>query len=117
MAAKSRGTDVEVMSDLEASRRQFVSCEDNKRNEPDQIIQYQATAKKDGGSFHTSQFDSKASDYFLLLNQKNHNLVKKRRDIKMKYSDDVLEYEQIFVDMKKDRIEKESELMQKIYEE
>ena len=35
----------------------------------------------------------------------------------MKYSDDVLEYEQIFVEKKKDRIEKESELMQKIYEE
>ena len=33
------------------------------------------------GSFHTSQFDSKASDYFLLLNQKNHNVVKKRRSI------------------------------------
>jgi len=35
----------------------------------------------------------------------------------MKYSDEVLDYEQIFVDMKKDRIGRESELMQKIYEE
>lgn len=69
------------------------------------------------GSFHTSQFDSKASDYFLLLNQKNHNVVKKRQSIKMKYSEQVMDYEQIFVDLKKDRIGKEAELMQKIYEE
>jgi hypothetical protein len=35
----------------------------------------------------------------------------------MKYSDEVMDYEQIFVDLKKDRIGKEAELMQKIYEE
>jgi len=29
----------------------------------------------------------------------------------MKYTDEVLEYEQIYVNQKKDRIEKESELM------
>ena len=64
-----------------------------------------------------SQFDSRASDYFLLLNQKNQSVVKKRRDLKMNYNDDVLEHEQIFVDSRKAKIEREYTLIQKIQEE
>jgi len=68
-------------------------------------------------SFNTSQFDSRASDYFLLLNQKNKTIVKKRKNIKMNYTDDVLEYDLIFAELEKQRLDKETELMKAIQEE
>jgi hypothetical protein len=58
-----------------------------------------------------SQFDSRASDYFLMLNNKNQSVMRKRRTIRMSYSEDVLQYEQMFAEMEKKRIEKEYELM------
>jgi hypothetical protein len=37
--------------------------------------------------------------------------MRKRRTIRMSYSEDVLQYEQMFAEMEKKRIEKEYELM------
>ena len=64
--------------------------------------------------YDKSQFDSRASDYFLILNSKNQSVMRKRKSIKMQYSEDVLQYEQIYAEMEKARIEKEQELMQEI---
>ena len=40
-----------------------------------------------------SQYDSKASDYFLLLNLKNKSIVQKRNKLKLKSSEEFIEYE------------------------
>jgi hypothetical protein len=49
--------------------------------------------KKGNVQLQESQYDSKASDYFLLLNLKNKSIVQKRNKIKVKSSEDFLEYE------------------------
>ena len=46
-----------------------------------------------------------------MLNNKNQSVMRKRRTIRMNYSEDVLQYEQIYAEMEKARIEKEYELM------
>jgi len=51
------------------------------------------------------------------LNQKNKTIVKKRKNIKMNYTDDVLEYDLIFAELEKQRLDKETELMKAIQEE
>ena len=61
-----------------------------------------------------SQFDSRASEYFLMLNNKNQNVMRKRQTIKIQYSEDVLPHEQIYADIEKSRVEKEYELMQEV---
>ena len=49
--------------------------------------------KKGNLQLQESQYDSKASDYFLLLNLKNKNVVQKRNKIKLKSSEQFIEYE------------------------
>lgn len=60
-----------------------------------------------------SQYDSKASDYFLLLNQKNKAVVNKRKNAKIKVhsSEEFVEYEQVYAKMKEMKSKKEIELM------
>ena len=43
--------------------------------------------------------------------------MRKRKNIKMNYTDDVLEYDLIFAELEKQRLDKETELMKAIQEE
>lgn len=45
---------------------------------------------------------------------KNKDVVQKRKNLKMNYTEDVLDYELIYNDREKQRVEKEADLMKKI---
>ena len=49
-----------------------------------------------------------------MLNNKNQNVMRKRKTIKIQYSEDVLPHEQVFAEIEKSRVEKEYELMQEV---